>query len=121
VFIGQRPYTEDPTKSLLGIVCGAPFVVLGIILVMNAVARVWEVLVFRYGLHYEPCDLVGTLIVFGAWVVLGLSLVWLGSLIYKLIASHRVFSNVAWASLMLFLSLSIPLVYRVLFGAGCAV
>jgi hypothetical protein len=95
----------------------------GVILFMNAVARIWMVLIFRYGAHYEPCDFVGTLIVFGAWVVLGLSLTWLGSLIYQVIATRRIFSNAIWGSVtvLLFLSLSAPFVYRVLFGAGCAV
>jgi hypothetical protein len=123
VFVGQRSNTQSTTRSLLGTVCGAPFVVGGVILFMNGVARIWEVLIFRFGVHYRPCDFVGTLIVFGAWVVLGLSLTWLGSLIYQLVASRRIFSNATWAivTALLFLSLSTPFVYRVLFGAGCSV
>jgi hypothetical protein len=123
VLLGQRSNTQSATRSLLGASCAAPFVVGGVILFMNGVARIWEVLVFQFGIHYRPCDFVGTLIVFGAWVVLGLSLAWLGSLIYQVIASRRIFSNVKWASVtvLLFLSLSTPLAYRLLFGAGCAV
>jgi hypothetical protein len=123
VFIGQRPKSENPARSLLSVVCGAPFVVAGVILFMNAVARIWMVLIFRYGAHWQPCDFVGTLIVFGAWVVLGLSLTWLGSLIYQVIATHRIFSNAMWVcvTVLLFLSLITPLAYRLLFGTGCSV
>jgi hypothetical protein len=108
---------------LLGTVCGAPIVVGGVILFMTGVAWIWQILIFRYGTEYRPCDFVGSLIVFGAYVVLGLSLTWLGSLIYQLIAARRVFSNATWVcvTVLLFLGLIVPFMYRLLFGAGCAV